>query len=218
MAASLVTASTAVRGPAESTVFSSPVGCSNVRMDIVLKYAHALCLARGYTVLDTLETPFVELLDFFRNIQLRGDSNPIIKLLRANTPTGVCSLLYVTMPSLSIVMLRSITKELVSSEIARAIVFYPESLTHSVRVQCPANIEIHLLQSVFPLEQFRIVPRHRALSSQEKAELYAKYHLEDLLMPKLQASDAVAKYLAFVPGTVVEIKRGDGSIYWRLVE
>jgi DNA-directed RNA polymerases I, II, and III subunit RPABC1 len=52
-----------------------------------------------------------------------------------------------------------------------------------------------------------LVPKHVLLSDQEKRVLLDRYRLKETQLPRIQASDPVAKYLGLKKGSVVKIIR-----------
>ena len=87
--------------------------------------------------------------------------------------------------------------------------------------ECSGNADVEIFKKAdlaFPIVRHILVPKHIALSKEEKAEL-----LEDLpskALPKLKESDPVARYYHFPIGTVVKIHRQLGTNpepYYRIV-
>ena len=72
-----------------------------------------------------------------------------------------------------------------------------------------------------PITHHHLVPKHIPLSKAEKATLLAQLGCKASALPKLKESDPVARYMHFMPGTVIKILRTIGSLegepYFRVV-
>lgn len=73
----------------------------------------------------------------------------------------------------------------------------------------------------FNVSKHVLVPAHRALSPDEKRELLSRLRLKAGDLPRMKASDPVARYYNFTPGTVVRIERQvanlEPGVYYRTV-
>ena len=55
-----------------------------------------------------------------------------------------------------------------------------------------------------------LVPKHRILSEDERAELFERYHIQDnSQLPKMTLSDPISRYYGLKKGQVVEITRNE---------
>lgn len=71
----------------------------------------------------------------------------------------------------------------------------------------------------FPVGRHVMTPPHRALHPDEAAHFLAARKIELPQLPQLKASDAVALYYGFAPGTIVRITRPGGwEVYRAVVE
>jgi len=57
------------------------------------------------------------------------------------------------------------------------------------------------------ITEHELVPEHRVLSEPDKAALLARYKLKDTQLPRIQASDPVARFYGMQRGEVVKIIR-----------
>ena len=57
------------------------------------------------------------------------------------------------------------------------------------------------------ITQHELVPEHKVLTEDEKAELLKKYRVKDSQLPKIQVEDPVARYYGVKRGDVMKIVR-----------
>ena len=64
-----------------------------------------------------------------------------------------------------------------------------------------------LLACLCPAVTHQAFPAHRLLGAREKKEFYDKWKVTPAQVPRMQVSDAAAKYYGYVPGDVVAVTR-----------
>ncbi|MCD6559541.1 DNA-directed RNA polymerase subunit H [Palaeococcus sp. (in: euryarchaeotes)] len=73
----------------------------------------------------------------------------------------------------------------------------------------------------FNIFDHELVPEHRILSDEEKAELLKKYNIKLSQLPQIKASDPAVEELGAKPGDIIEIKRKSPTAgiyyYYRIV-
>ncbi len=73
----------------------------------------------------------------------------------------------------------------------------------------------------FAIFDHELVPEHRVLSEEEKAELVKKYKIKLSQLPQIKADDPAVQALDAKPGDVIEIKRKSPTAgvyyYYRIV-
>lgn len=62
-----------------------------------------------------------------------------------------------------------------------------------------------------------LIPEHRLLSKEDAEKVLADFRVSRLQIPKMRAKDAALIGKGVKAGQVVEVKRLDGSQYYRLV-
>ncbi len=60
---------------------------------------------------------------------------------------------------------------------------------------------------LFDITEHSLVPKHEVLTSAEKKALLSKYRLNNLMLPQIQKSDPVARFLGMQSGQVARITR-----------
>lgn len=60
---------------------------------------------------------------------------------------------------------------------------------------------------LFDITEHSLVPLHEVLTPEKKKALLSKYRLNDLMLPQIQNSDPVARFLGMQSGQVTKITR-----------
>lgn len=73
----------------------------------------------------------------------------------------------------------------------------------------------------FKVTEHKLVPEHRKLSKDEKAQLLAKYGITDKELPKILKNDTAIRHLSVEAGDVIRIVRrsmtAGRAAYYRVV-
>ncbi|XP_065024737.1 DNA-directed RNA polymerase V subunit 5A-like isoform X2 [Musa acuminata AAA Group] len=79
----------------------------------------------------------------------------------------------------------------------------PEDLRISTTI--PSNPPKKITELLVNITKHVLKPRHVLLAAEEKEKLIAKYNVEDIQLPRMLKSDAVARYYGFEKGQVVKV-------------
>lgn len=109
--------------------------------------------------------------------------------------------------------IRDLTDKMAERNIQRAILVVQSPLTvfakDAIADAAPNHIIEWFLESelLINITKHELVPRHIPLTDEEKQGLLARYKVKDSQLPRIQQSDAVARYLGLSKGQVVKIIR-----------
>ncbi|KAK6026285.1 RNA polymerase Rpb5 domain protein [Ostertagia ostertagi] len=109
--------------------------------------------------------------------------------------------------------IKAICQQMQEQTITRAIIVVQTGMTPSAKQaiadMAPKYILEHFLESelMVNITEHELVPEHVVMTSDEKAELLARYKLKDTQLPRIQLSDPVARYFGLKRGQVVKIVR-----------
>ena len=148
------------------------------------------------------------------------------------TATRGSEYIYVYFPEFAnrvgIAPIREYVEEMVSRGVRRGIVVLRNGLTSMAR-QSLDDMRKHIMLEQFDeddlinnVSKHELVPTHTLLSGAEKAALLSRYHLKETQLPRILATDPVARYYGFSRGQVVRITRASDTaagsyITYRLV-
>jgi len=62
-----------------------------------------------------------------------------------------------------------------------------------------------------------LIPEHKLLSKEDAEKVLAEFRVSRLQIPKIRAKDAALLGMGAKVGQIVEVKRLDGSVNYRLV-
>ena len=100
-----------------------------------------------------------------------------------------------------------------------SIIIYRTSVTSSAKKSMETleyGFELFSLDELqLNITRHRLVPHHRPVTPEEKAELDHRYKGK---LPQILNSDAVCRYYAFKKGDYTRITRKDGSVLYRVVK
>ncbi|TMS35535.1 hypothetical protein L596_002918 [Steinernema carpocapsae] len=134
-------------------------------------------------------------------------------MLFCKTTTDQMFVFFPEEPKIGIKTIKAICQQMQEQNITRAIIVVQTGMTPS------AKQSINDMQPKYTLEQFNenelliniteheLVPEHVVMTSDEKAELLARYKLKDGQLPRIQQNDPVARYFGLKRGQVVKIVR-----------
>ncbi|TFK27159.1 DNA-directed RNA polymerase I [Coprinopsis marcescibilis] len=130
----------------------------------------------------------------------------------ATDPSQQIYIMFVEERSVVIKTARKFTDILSDRGMTRGILIYPGVLTPSAKkhiydpkfAHVEAFAEAELLVNV---THHTLVPRHQVLSPEEKKTLLDRYRLKETQLPRIQPTDAVARYFGLRRGQVVKIIR-----------
>ena len=113
--------------------------------------------------------------------------------------------------------LRAVRSECKAAGGAHLILVAPEGLTHfasrELAVEDGLHVEIFRKDELsFNVTKHRLVPPHRLLSAAERRQVLASLGCKPSALPKLRASDPVARYYGWPAGSVVRIDRSVGTL------
>ncbi|KAJ1978711.1 DNA-directed RNA polymerases II 24 kDa polypeptide (RNA polymerase II subunit 5) [Dimargaris verticillata] len=180
----------------------------------VYRTIHQMVDDRGYLV------SYSELnmdLDAFRAQYARGgavDRNSLTFLVqKRDDPADQVLVFFPEEPSLGVKTIRKYCERMLTQNVQKSIIIYPESLTPS------AKKAVEHVGDKYHLELFKeadllvnithhnLVPRHDILSPEEKRTLLQRYRLKESQLPRILINDPVARYYGLKRGQVVKITR-----------
>jgi DNA-directed RNA polymerase I, II, and III subunit RPABC1 len=114
--------------------------------------------------------------------------------------------------SMGIKQMRAFAQHIQANHFHTGILVTQSSLTPAamkiIPVVKPAIIETFQEQDLLVnVTHHELVPKHVLLSEEEKKKLLQRYRLKETQLPRIQTSDAVARYLGLRRGQVVKIIR-----------
>ncbi|PAV91579.1 hypothetical protein WR25_10890 [Diploscapter pachys] len=176
-----------------------------------------MCHDRGYLVTqDELDLT----LDGFR--EQYGDkpserrparSELTILVAHNDDPTDQMFVFFPDEPKIGIKTIKAICQQMQEQNITRAIIVVQTGMTPSAKQAIGDMMPKYLLEHFLEAElmvnitEHELVPEHVVMTSDEKAELLARYKLKDTQLPRIQLSDPVARYFGLRRGQVVKIIR-----------
>jgi len=105
-------------------------------------------------------------------------------------------------------------KRMKADNIARAIIVFHTAITPYARQSMAKVASTKTIMEQFKEDELLVnitkhilVPKHILLSDEDKATLLGKYKLKETQLPRIQHSDAVARFLGLQRGQVVKIIR-----------
>ncbi|CAI5441225.1 unnamed protein product [Caenorhabditis angaria] len=116
-------------------------------------------------------------------------------------------------PKIGIKTIKAICQQMQEQNISRAIIVVQTGMTPSAKQSigdmAPKYMLEHFLEAelMVNITEHELVPEHVVMTSEEKAELLARYKLKDSQLPRIQQSDPVARYFGLRRGQVVKIIR-----------
>ncbi|KAM7540160.1 hypothetical protein Aperf_G00000027821 [Anoplocephala perfoliata] len=172
-----------------------------------------MCRDRGYLV---MEKELEQTLEEFK--ETVGDPPERKNLLMVvNHEEDPADMLYVFFPDedrVNMKTIRAYVDQMQTDQTYRAILVLREGgLTPAAKSAIAELANKYTLESFFENElmvnitEHHLVPQHNVLTNEEKKELLDRYRLKESQLPKMQASDPVARYYGLKRGQVVRINR-----------
>eukprot|EP00019_Armaparvus_languidus_P012575 CAMPEP_0168584780 /NCGR_PEP_ID=MMETSP0420-20121227/3328_1 /TAXON_ID=498008 /ORGANISM="Pessonella sp." /LENGTH=154 /DNA_ID=CAMNT_0008619617 /DNA_START=182 /DNA_END=642 /DNA_ORIENTATION=+ len=137
------------------------------------------------------------------------------RLLRnKDDPTDRIFVFFPDEPKVGVKTIRAYVERMQDENVKRAILVVQDGITpfakQGLAEMDPSKYYIEqFLESelLVNITQHQLVPRHVALTPQEKANLLERYKCKPTQLPRMQATDPVARYYGLKRGTVVKIIR-----------
>ncbi|CAD6191779.1 unnamed protein product [Caenorhabditis auriculariae] len=141
----------------------------------------------------------------------RGDLT--ILVAHNDDPTDQMFVFFPEDTKIGIKTIKAICQQMQEQTISRAIIVVQTGMTPSAKQSigdmAPKYTLEHFLEAelMVNITEHELVPEHVVMTSEEKAELLARYKLKDSQLPRIQQSDPVARYFGLRRGQVVKIIR-----------
>lgn len=175
-----------------------------------------MCRDRGYEVDDD---DVEKTLEQFKGVygSRPSQKNParseLNMVVRHTAGGGDLGIFYPDSAKIGISEVRDIYKQMNDEQLKQALVIVKGSMTpsskkalteehHEIKIQ--AFMETELIVNITHHE---LVPKHEALSKEDKKELLKRYKLTENQLPRIKLSDPVTKYYGLRRGQVVKILR-----------
>ncbi|KHJ86123.1 RNA polymerase Rpb5 domain protein [Oesophagostomum dentatum] len=183
----------------------------------VRKTIMQMCHDRGYLVtqeeLDQTLDEFKEMFGDRPSERKPARSDLTILVAHNDDPTDQMFVFFPEDTKIGIKTIKAICQQMQEQTITRAIIVVQSGMTPSAKQaiadMAPKYILEHFLESelMVNITEHELVPEHVVMTSDEKAELLARYKLKDTQLPRIQLSDPVARYFGLKRGQVVKIIR-----------
>ncbi|KAK5983900.1 DNA-directed RNA polymerases I, partial [Trichostrongylus colubriformis] len=181
------------------------------------KFFFRMCHDRGYLVtqeeLDQTLEEFKEMFGDRPSERKPARSDLTILVAHNDDPTDQMFVFFPEDTKIGIKTIKAICQQMQEQTITRAIIVVQTGMTPSAKQaiadMAPKYILEHFLESelMVNITEHELVPEHVVMTSDEKAELLARYKLKDTQLPRIQLSDPVARYFGLKRGQVVKIVR-----------
>ncbi|KAJ2345172.1 DNA-directed RNA polymerases II 24 kDa polypeptide (RNA polymerase II subunit 5) [Coemansia sp. RSA 2618] len=183
------------------------------RMWRVYRTVHQMCKDRHYLVANS---------DLSRTLdQFRAEFAPSGKVDRVrltfvvqkkDDPTNQMFVFFPDLKSIGVAVVREYIEKMIKEGVSNAIIVYPgtfASAAEKARTAAPrTRVEkFHESDLLVNITEHELVPQHRVLTDEQKKEILKRYRLKDTQLPRIDLSDAVARYYGMVRGQVVQIIR-----------
>ncbi|XP_071952153.1 DNA-directed RNA polymerases I, II, and III subunit RPABC1 [Antedon mediterranea] len=191
-----------------------------------------LCHDRGYLVtqdeldqtLDDFKTQFGD-----KPSEERPRRQDLTILVAHNDdPTDQMFVFFPDEPKVGIKTIKLYCKRMQEENISRAIIVVQMGMTPSAKQSLGDMAPKYILEQFLEPEllinitEHEFVPEHVVMTTEEKAELLARYKLKEHQLPRIQVGDPVARYFGLKRGQVVKIIRPSETagryISYRLVQ
>ncbi|XP_022087343.1 DNA-directed RNA polymerases I, II, and III subunit RPABC1 [Acanthaster planci] len=192
-----------------------------------------LCHDRGYLVTqDELDQTLEQFKDQFGDKPSEdrpGRKDLTILVAHNDDPTDQMFVFFPEEPKVGIKTIKAYCQRMQDENISRAIIVVQQGMTPSAKqslsdmAQCKYVLEQFLeAELLINITEHEFVPEHVVMTTEEKAELLARYKLKEHQLPRIQQGDPVARYFGLKRGQVVKIIRPSETagryISYRLVQ
>ncbi|GMS84893.1 hypothetical protein PENTCL1PPCAC_7068, partial [Pristionchus entomophagus] len=181
----------------------------------VRKTVMQMCHDRGYLVTqDELDQTLPQFKETFAQSGGRPNRAELTVLVAHNDdPTDQMFVFFPDDAKIGIKTIKAICQQMQEQNITRAIIVVQTGMTPSAKQAIADMAPKYCLEQFLEAElmvnitEHELVPEHVVMTSDEKAELLARYKLKDTQLPRIQMSDPVARYFGLKRGHVVKIIR-----------
>lgn len=140
-------------------------------------------------------------------------SDLVVLVAHNDDPTDQMFVFFPEDPKVGIKTMKSYCQRMQEENISRAIIIVQQGMTPSAKQalvdMAPKYILEQFLESelLINITEHQLVPEHIIMTPEEKQELLTRYKLKENQLPRIQQSDAVARYFGLKRGQVVKIVR-----------
>ncbi|ESO01313.1 hypothetical protein HELRODRAFT_185710 [Helobdella robusta] len=140
-------------------------------------------------------------------------SELMVLVAHNDDPTDQLFVFFPDEPKVGIKTIKTYCQKMQEESISRAIIVVQQGMTPSAKQSLTDMAPRYILEMFLESEllinitEHQLVPEHIVLTADEKKELLQRYKLKDNQLPRIQSSDAVARYYGLTKGQVVKIVR-----------
>jgi len=183
----------------------------------IRKTVMQLCHDRGYLV---TQEELDQTLDEFKSVfgdkpseRKPGRSDLIVLVAHNDDPTDQMFVFFPDEPKVGIKPIKTYCQRMQEENIMRAIIVVQLGMTPSAKQALVEMAPKYILEQFIESEllinitEHMLVPEHKVMTSEEKAELLVRYKLKESQLPRIQEGDPVSRYFGLKRGQVVKIIR-----------
>jgi len=183
----------------------------------IRKTVMQLCHDRGYLV---TQEELDQTLDEFKSVfgdkpseRKPGRSDLIVLVAHNDDPTDQMFVFFPDEPKVGIKPIKTYCQRMQEENIMRAIIVVQLGMTPSAKQALVEMAPKYILEQFIESEllinitEHMLVPEHKVMTNEEKAELLVRYKLKESQLPRIQEGDPVSRYFGLKRGQVVKIIR-----------
>lgn len=183
----------------------------------IRKTVMQLCHDRGYLV---TQEELDQTLDEFKSVfgdkpseRKPGRSDLIVLVAHNDDPTDQMFVFFPDEPKVGIKPIKTYCQRMQEENIMRAIIVVQLGMTPSAKQALVEMAPKYILEQFIESEllinitEHMLVPEHKVMTQEEKAELLVRYKLKESQLPRIQEGDPVSRYFGLKRGQVVKIIR-----------